>query len=182
MLFSPNNRLAQPPQVNTHQKSSPINQSDPPQQLLGDHLQLVREDHHVVTVPANTPAHIQQDSSGQRAAEILSRDDLSWMIVAGIEAQSLYRVRAVDQDKTRESRQRRFPSRTRKVCPRRHSEYSGDRAERQRRRPTILRDARARSFAVDGRVLTAVRDPDVGRAGRTRALPIAVPICRQAIP
>ena len=40
----------------------------------------------------------------------------------------------------------------------------------------------ARALAVDGRVLGAVGDPDVGDARRAQRRPIAAPIWRQAMP
>ena len=59
-------------------------------QLLGDRLELVGEDHHVVAVPANAPADVQQDLvQVHEHRRDLVRDDLGRMIVAGVQAQEL---------------------------------------------------------------------------------------------
>src|SRR5207244_8981892 len=67
-------------------------------QRLRDRFQLVRENHHMVAVPADSAADMQQD-----LIEVLEdrgelvRDDLGGMVVAGVEAEELAAREGVSQ-------------------------------------------------------------------------------------
>ena len=141
-----------------------------PDQLLGDRLQLVGEDHHVVAVPADAAADVQQDLvQVHEHGRDLVRDDLGRMVVAGVEAQELLAregiaevelVRADDVALRADAEQLALDGVAVVLGVDRLGE---DRVQR-------FGEPLARSFAVDGPVLGAVGDPDVGHAGGAQGL------------
>ena len=141
-----------------------------PDQLLRDRLQLVGEDHHVVAVPPHAAADVQQD-----LVEVLEhgrdlvRDDLGRMVVAGVQAQELLArdgvaevelVRADDVALRADAEQLALDG---VAVVLRVDRLGEDRVER-------IGEPLARPLAVDGTVLGAVGDPDVGDAGGPQGL------------
>ena len=152
-------------------------------QLLRDRLELVGENHHVVAVPANAPADVQQDLVQiHEHRRDLVRDDLGRMVMAGVQAQELLAregvaevklVRADDVALRADAEQLALDG---VAVVLRVDRLGEDRVER-------FGEPLARALAVDraypcepSGIQTLVTQGDPS------ALPIAAPMRRQAIP
>ncbi len=124
----------------------------------------------MVAVPAHAAADVQQDLvEVQEHGRDLVGDDLGRVVVAGVEAQQLLArdgvaevelVRADDVALRADAEQLALDG---VAVVLRVDRLGEDRVER-------LGQPLARPLAVDGRVLRAVGDPDVGDAGRAQRL------------
>ena len=152
-------------------------------QLLGDRHQLVGEDHHVVAVPAHAAADVQQDLvEVHEHRRDLVRDDLGRMKMAGVQAEELLARDGIAEVELVRADDVALRADAEELALDGVAVVTRDRSARRRSRRARRRDAARGPLRSIGLSLEPSGIQTLVTQGVPRALPIAAPIRRQAMP
>src|ERR1035438_6485320 len=137
-------------------------------QFLGDVLQFVVQEHHVIAVPTNRAADVQQQAGAehQHRGNLLG-NHFGGVVVPGVERQHFlarYRVAHVELERTNRVT---FGADAEKLGFHRVQVNAGIDGFGEYLVQSV-RQTLARRRAVDGNVLVSVRNPEVGHRGRAK--------------